>query len=232
MDVQVMHSIHHAVGKHQQCRAMKMRDHEQQDVLVAELGQDAAFRITKIFGLCISNHDERTAGAQETGVGSRLTIGPETVVTVTRLKLRHIRIVRRHCFIGMQRGDQTQAQPAFLAQTARIIHRQKSHQRHAVIFDLAITQDAFLIGRIEHQRAQQKIPVTGNPRRTMLARVGKEFLLAVRIRRCQHCAIRSQPLGTIRIVFTLPVPVPARRIGSAEPVKQVACHLERQVAGR
>lgn len=70
MDVQVMHRIYHAIGKHQQLCAMEMRDHEQQNILVTKLGQKASRPIVKIIGTRISDYDEGTPGAKEAGVGA------------------------------------------------------------------------------------------------------------------------------------------------------------------
>ena len=114
MDVQVMHRIHHAIGKHQQRCAMEMRDHEQQNVLVTELGQDAAPPIVKIIGIRISGHDEGTPSAKEAGVGASLRIGPEAVIAVARLELSYVWIVRGQRLIGMESGDHAEAQPAVL----------------------------------------------------------------------------------------------------------------------
>ena len=44
LDVEPVERFHQAVGKHQQRRFLQVRDQEQQEVLMAELGEHAASR--------------------------------------------------------------------------------------------------------------------------------------------------------------------------------------------
>ena len=95
---------------------------------------------------------------------------PEAVVAVALLEVAQVaRRVRQRVATRAGAGDQAEADEIGARQRARVVHREVGHQRHAVVLDLAVADQALLVGMVGHQRLQQERPVRSDARRAVLA---------------------------------------------------------------
>jgi 3'-phosphoadenosine 5'-phosphosulfate (PAPS) 3'-phosphatase len=84
-DIEVVDRIDQHLGKDQQRRPVQVGDQEDQEILVAELGQHAAVTVgeeRENFG--VADHRKCIAGAHEAGIRPVARVGPETVVAEIR----------------------------------------------------------------------------------------------------------------------------------------------------
>jgi len=68
-------------------------------------------------------------------------------------------------------------------QSRRAVEREKGHHGHPLVLDLAIAQDARLVGLVRHERLQQERPVRRDARRAMAADVGQVARAVLVVRR-------------------------------------------------
>ena len=74
---------------------VEVRDQEEQEVLVAKLGEKAVLTVAEEAALRVPDRDQRVPRAEKTGIRALVRIGPVTVVAVAPLKFDEGRFMRR-----------------------------------------------------------------------------------------------------------------------------------------
>ncbi len=156
---------------------------------------------------------------------------PETVVAVTLFEIRE-----RSPGVGQgaritRLGDQRQANKVAAGQLARLVESEVGHQRHAMIFDLPVTQDASALGVIERHRPQQELPVACDHRRAVAAEELQELLAVCVIGRGERCAIGGEPLDRMQALAGASMFVPESGISASEAEQRLLRERQRQVLG-
>ena len=238
--MQPLQRLHQALGEHQQRCLLEVRDQEQQKVLVAELRQHAALAVGEEGRLRIAHHHQRVAAAQVAGVGRGAGARPEAVVAVAALEIRQMRfaigqgvaaaVAHRLRRARPRAGHQAEPDEIVARQRLRVVEGEIGRQRHAVIFDLAVTQRAGLLRVGAHQRLHQPRPVRRDARRPVAAHMRHEGLALVRVGAGQHRAVAPDQLRHREAVQRAAVRVPARRVGAADAVHQLLHLGQRQAA--
>jgi hypothetical protein len=212
---------------------MEMRDQEHQEMLVAEAGEVAALEVAEEPVLGVAGHHEGMARgpvARARPVAAVDRVLPQ-VVAVLLSELVEIGLVEGQlgAVAGAARERETDVVRA--RQPVRLLDGEIRHQRHAVIFELAIAHRTLLVGVVKHQRLQQKLPMRGDAGRAVLAGEGEKLLAVLVVRDRENLVLARQPFDAARAVACPAVLLPVGRIGAPQLEHRLLRDLERQVVG-
>ena len=237
VDFKALERFNQTVGVHQQRSLLKMRNHEQQEMLMAKLRQHAAIATTVEVRLRIPDDNQGVTATQVTRIGRGTFVGPETVVAISFLKVgqiisrkRHGAGARRHRHFA-RTGAEPQPNKVVARNRAWLVHAEVSHDRHAVILNLAIAQRARLPRVIADQRLQHERPVRCRARRAVLADVLQERVALLGVGAGQHLAGCIEPFSAGQTMQRLAVGVPSGWVAAAKAVQQLLRLRQRQVVG-
>jgi hypothetical protein len=222
-----------ASAEHQQRRLVDVRDQEQQEILVAELPEQAAVAVDEERLARVADHCERVAAGHRPRSGAALAaLVPVLVVAVTRLEV--LDVARRVRQRARRAGRRHQPEPHEVAarQRPRIVHRQVREQRHPAVLDLPVADLPFLGRIVGHERMQKKAPVRRITRRAVLADEREVAVALLVIGLGERLAGRRQPFDTLQAMAAGAVVVPVRRVRAAEPVHRVLRELQRHVVAK
>ena len=180
----------------------------------------------------VSDGNEGVVGTEVAAVGGRRIVhSPEAIVAVLLLEILEERLGHRPPPRRPRPGREHQSGEIGPRQCPGLVHRQISHPRHAVIFELPEAQCTRPVGEIGHERTEQEFPVRGNGHRPLPADGGKVLLPLLEIGDRQHPAVGIQPLRPFQAVVAAILAVPTGGKSAAEPKQQLLHQIQVDVVG-
>lgn len=202
---------------------MHMGDESEQEVLVAELAEQPGLRIGKVGIAAAADHDEGMAAAHETGIGPARAVPAlaEAIVAVAPLEVLEVGSGVRQGVGIAGWGNEREPHVIGAGELAEAVHREITHERHAVVLELPVAQHARLVRVVRHQGPQQELPVRGGAGGAVPAHEGEVFLPLLVIRHREHPPVRGEPLHPWQAMARVPIAVPEVRVAPPEAEQHI-----------
>ncbi len=162
---------------------------------MTELAEKAALRIREYGPGSVADEEERVIATHhacaQSAAGSRFVI--VSVVAMVFFKARQIFLGERQRMPVAGRGGIGKPGEVSTRQLLRMLDGEISHQRHAIVFELAEPQRSRLIAVMGRHGVEQVLPVRGERRRPLATHRRQILLSVLVVRHREYAPVCRQP---------------------------------------